>query len=293
MSGVRARTGAPLLVAVLVGLALVVVSCAGADPYAPLADPGPVSTVAPRTTLPADYTTAVIEPVQGTTTTAPPAMGPGPVSLVGIVQGPNGPVPGAIVHVERLVGDASVVTEVPTAADGSWNLMNVLGGRFRIRAWQEPSLIMTEPEIFFADGTGQRSVPLTLDQYGGTVVTTAVAPDPPPVNRPVNLVVRIAVRQVGADGIARAVPRQYAQVQLDGSGRWIAQSPNPVLTDANGNAAFRVQCLSPGPAQLLVLVDGIEDYALDVADCYRPAPPTTTTTAPATTPTTSATTTTR
>ena len=285
----RVRAGVTALAA---AVALVVVACAGNDPYAPLADPGTISTVAPRETLPADYTTAVLEPVQGSTTTAPPALGPGPISLVGIVQGPNGPVPNAVVHIERLVGVASVVVEVPSAADGSWNLMNVLGGRYRVRAWQQPNLLMTKPEIFFADGTGQKAIDLRLEQYGGTVVSSAMAPNPPPVNQSVNLVVRLAVRQVGADGVARPVPLQYAQVQLDGSGRWVAQSANPVLSDASGNATFRLQCLAPGRQPLRVIVDGVEEDALDVPDCYRPEPTTTTTTSPATTTTTSSVTTT-
>ena len=101
-------------------------------------------------TLPDEPSRAVAEgAVPGATTSTVPRIGPGAATLNGTVIGPEGPVGGATVEADRLVGDQVAATQTTTAADGSWSISSILGGRYRIRAWQQPSLAVTTPQILF------------------------------------------------------------------------------------------------------------------------------------------------
>src|SRR5690606_1191562 len=77
----------------------------------------------------------------------------GTARLVGTVTGPDGPVAGATVRIERLVAGREVRTDVTTASDGRFALDGVPGGRYRVRAFLPPDLAQTAPELrFVADG---------------------------------------------------------------------------------------------------------------------------------------------
>src|SRR5438067_11007718 len=83
------------------------------------------------TTSVVDFSTVQLAGVSGRTTTTSIPLGPGGASISGTVNGPNGPVPGATVHVERLVGDGVGATDVASNAAGQFLVPNVLGGRYR------------------------------------------------------------------------------------------------------------------------------------------------------------------
>lgn len=270
--------------ALVVALALLAVGCSTRDPYDPLPRPDPVEPLEdPVTTQPVDLSGINLPQAQGTTTTTV-VVGPGPLTIVGRVEGPDGPVGGAIVRLERLVGDASAAIQVPTAADGTWNADKVLGGRYRIRAWRPPELAMVRAEVLFIDSGEQRPVLLRLDRYEGRRVDAVIAPDPPLVDEPANLKVRIADRVVDERGIVRTTPRPGIRVRLTGSGSWSLSSPNPQTTGPDGSVTFRMTCNQEGAQPLGAVLDENETVPLDIAACVdATAPPTTATTADTTT----------
>jgi hypothetical protein len=281
--------------AAVVLLALLVAGCGGRDPYDALPRPDPVEPLEDVvTTQPPGLGDVVLPAARGTTTTTV-AMGPGPLQIVGRVEGPDGPVGGAIVRLERFVGDGSASVEVPTAPDGTWNVENVLGGRYRIRAWQQPSLAMIRAQVLFVEQGRHEPVFLRLDRYEGRRVDGVIAPDPPLVDEQANLKVRVADRMVDERGIVRTTPRPGISVRLTASGSWFVTSPNPQSTGADGAVTFRVECTDEGPQPLSVVLDGGESVPLDLPACVDPsAPPTTesTTTTTSSSTTTSSTTTT-
>lgn len=283
----RARAGA------LVLLALLAVACSGRDPYDPLPRPDPVEPLEdPVTTQPQGLSGVSLPVAQGTTTTTV-VVGPGPLRIVGRVEGPDGPVGGAVVRLERIVGEGSASVDVPTAPDGTWNVENVLGGRYRIRAWQQPSLAMVRAQVVFVEAGKESPVLLRLDRYEGRRVDGVIAPDPPLVDEQANLKVRVADRLVDERGIVRTTPRPGTSVRLTGSGSWFVRSPNPQTTGSDGSVTFRVECTDDGDQPLSVVVDGTETIALDLPACVDPtAPPTTgsTSTTSTSTPTTTSTT---
>lgn len=251
----------------LVVVALVAGACASQHKY----DPLPVPDAAPgapvtSTTRPPDFDGVVLPPVRGTTTTTV-AMGPGPATIAGRVDGPDGPVPGAVVRLERLVGDGSARLDVPTAADGTWNASGVLAGRYRIRAWLAPTFAMTRAQVVFVEWPGAKPVILRVDRFEGIRIDSVMEPRPPVVDEPANLKVRVAVRQVDDQGVVRSVAQPGVSVTLSGTGQWSVSSANPSVTDATGSVTFAMTCRSPGEQPLTATLGTGETEPLDVPAC--------------------------
>lgn len=277
--------------------AALLAACSAGDPFEPL--PQPASVPPPSsTTVPPDYSGVVLASVQGATTTTEVVIGPGPTTLAGTVSGPDGPVEGATVRLERLVGDAAAAMDVTTAGNGAWQAPGVLGGRYRIRAWRSPDLALIAPQILFVDAGRPPSVALTLERFEALTIDIAIAPDPPQVGTPVNLRVRIAFQVVDDDGVVRATPQPGVTVALGTGTGWSATSPLQTGTDAAGGATFTLVCRAPGSQPLTVSLPGRpppggqlqpagpgdsppapaspppEVFDLEVPDCVAPPSPT-------------------
>jgi predicted small lipoprotein YifL len=248
------------LFAVVVSL-LVIASVAGCGTdgkYAALKVPKSVKLhTGPTSTVPLHLDEVQLPGVVGTTTTVPVAIGPGPATIVGRVDGPDGAVGGAIVQLERLVGDRVATVRVPTAADGTWNVQHVLGGRYRIRAWLTPTLGMSTGVLTFVDATERTSVTLHLESFNGTTIDAAIAPSPPVVGTRGNLAVRVRSRQVDANGFVLDVPSSGVVVTLTGSGAWTSPSSSSAVTGSDGVARWVVTCLASGSQPISAqLADG-------------------------------------
>ncbi|MGH9054698.1 MAG: carboxypeptidase-like regulatory domain-containing protein [Acidimicrobiales bacterium] len=226
-------------------------------------------------TFPGNLASAAEGGVAGVTTTTAPPIGPGAATLNGTVFAPSGPVAGATVRADRLVGDASASTETTTAADGSWAITGILGGRYRVRAWLAPNLAATTPLIFFLGASDTHTMNIELTSFTGTDVASAVAPSPPTQGEPANLVVQVTNPTVGSDGVVRDTPVVGAGVTLDAGAGWAVSSANPAPTDVAGRVLFQVSCLQDGDDPLSVSVGAGVPVALQVPPCGAPPPPAT------------------
>lgn len=267
------------------------------------------STEAEPTTTRPDYSRIALQPLPGETTTTAP-LTEGSATLRGAVVGPDGPVPNAVVRADRLVGDAVQRTEVRTAADGTYEMAGIPGGRFRVRAFLPPTLIMNSAEVFFLENDAERELRLVVESFTGRTVSAATTPVSPIAGQAVNLAVRVAQRTVGEDGIAREVPSPGVAVRVSATG-WTAvgagrdddedrdeedrdeedrddddtdETPagRLVRTDANGVAVFSFRCTRATTVTVTATVgDDAETVPVDVPPC-RPVPTTTTTSTTAT-----------
>ena len=266
------------------GVALVAAACT----------PGSVAPLPPPPSLPSTTTTSAPVDLSGvglsaaagrTTTTI--GVGPGGATITGTVTGPEGAVAGAVVHAERLVGDAVATAEVLTAEDGTYALAQVLGGRYRIRAWKpDPdNLADTTPAVFFLAGNESKVLNVALQSFTGTDIAVAIAPSPPEVAAAANLVVQVVSRSVAADGIVRSTPVVGTTVDLTGPGSWRLASPASTATDATGRARWQLTCTASGPQPLSAVVGDTATFPLDIPACEVPPPDTTpsTTAGPSTT----------
>jgi hypothetical protein len=231
--------------------------------------PPPPSTLQESTTAP-DTSGVQLAAVPGRTTTTIDTS-PGQAHLSGVVQAPEGLVPGAIVHAERLVEDAVIPTDVATNPDGTWHMDNIKGGRYRVRAYRPPDLAQTDPQIFFLGGTENKTLNLQVQHFTGTTVTPVIAPNPPRVGQPANLGVQVTAVVVDPTGIVRATPQPDLAIELSGGGDWQLQSPAATTTGPNGEAVWRLTCGSPGAQPLTATVAG-QPYPLNIPACQYPPP---------------------
>jgi hypothetical protein len=248
----------------------------------PPATGGPPATNVP--TLPPNLPSVVEVGVPGSSTTVPLRIGPGGATLNGTVLGPSGPVAGATVEADRLVGAQEASTETTTAADGSWTIGSLLGGRYRVRAWQQPSLAVTVPQVFFLGGSDSHGLTIQLTTFAGPDVASAIAPEVPVVGQTDNLVVQVTNPTVGSDGVVRNLPEVGVSVALTDGPLWQLASANPLATGANGTVLFQVSCQAVGAIPLSAAVGAAAPVALQLPACVGP-PTTTTTTPPASTAT--------
>ncbi|HMC51280.1 MAG TPA: carboxypeptidase-like regulatory domain-containing protein, partial [Acidimicrobiales bacterium] len=238
MTGTGRRAGAVSIVAA-VGAVLVAGACGNRALF--LVPPPPRGAPDTSTTEQPDLSGVDLSRVAGSTTTTVAVQGGG-ATLNGSVQGPDGPVAGAVVHAERLVGDGVGSAETSTQPDGTWQLPGARGGRYRVRAWRQPDLALVSPQVFFLGGSETRTLNLRMDRYNGPTVAVSIAPNPPFVDSPANLVVSLGTRTVSDSGVVRTAPIS-ATVVLSGSGGWTVDTPNPTTTSGSGRASWGLTCV--------------------------------------------------
>jgi hypothetical protein len=287
------RIAIPIALPAFVLMVFVVRGCSTAD--VPLLHPpeGVTLPAAAATSAPADLTGVQLAGVDGTTTVLPIAA-TGTSHLSGGVNGPQGPVPGATVRVEHLVDGNPPPIDVVSGPDGRWDLNGIAGGRYRVRAFLPPALAQTEAQIFLLGDGEQRTLDLTLDSFAGLALAAAVAPDPPALNQPFTLVIRVARKTVDTDGVVRSQPVLNGAVVLTGVQGWSVRGSSSVFTDGNGDAIFTLDCRAAGASQVQVSVrptpsEPPTTATLDVSQCGDPnATSTTPTTSSSSAPPTSA-----
>jgi len=301
-----ARRDQTRVLGVVVGIAVSVAACTSSDPFEALPVPDRVPTPTTSTVAPPDFSGVALAPVEGSTTTSEVVVGPGRSTLAGRVDGPDGPLQGAVVRLERLVGDAAARLDVTTGPEGLWQAPDILGGRYRVRAWRAPDLAVLEPQILFLESGRTAETALVLERFRTLAVDTAIAPDPPFVGARTNLLVRVSSQIVDDDGVVRATPKAGVEVTLATGAGWEAQSPVQADTGTAGAVTFTLVCRAPGAQPLMVTIPSTtpppdpaptvtgslppdpavpsstvptaapppEAFNLDPPECVVPAPPT-------------------
>ena len=255
-------------------LALVLVAAAcrgsGSDSAARSTTTVPApSTVAPSTTAAPPATIVTVPGAPRTTTTLTSALGPGNATLAGIVTGPEGPVPGATVQVERLFGDDVDGVRIQADAAGRWEVRAVNGGRYRLRAWRPPDLAALEPFLLFLAADGTEDVTLAVERHGPDHVVGNFIPNPPVRDQPATLVVTVAFGQVDGEGVLRISPRPGVHVQLVVTAGLTLESPDVAITDGAGNVGFAVRCTQSGAPAVTVVMAAV-GRSLSLPSCVEP-----------------------
>jgi hypothetical protein len=164
-------------------------------------------------------------------------------------------VTGATVHVERLVGSDESTQDVVTAG-GQFNLAGVRGGSYRLRAWRQPDLIQSEPEVFFLAADESKVIDLRVSKVSDLSVLATVDPPPPPQD-PFTIVVFVYAGTVGGQGTLQAIPRAGLGVQLAPGTGLALVGTNGGTTDSGGHISFQARCVVPGPVTADVLIGSI------------------------------------
>lgn len=255
----------------LIAAAMVVVAGACA-PGAIEPLPTPPSVPETTTTVAIDFTAIGLPGVPGRTTTTL-AMQPGEATISGSVVGPQGPVGGATVRAERIVGESTGSIDVVSDAEGKFAFTTMVGGRYRVRAWKAApdNLALIDPEVFFLEGKESKVLALPIRPYQGLSVSSDTAPDPPVITEATNLVVQVVERSVDPQGVVRGLPVVGARIELFGAGDWRLRSANPSTSDGAGRASFTLECQRAGAQPLSVVIGETASFPLDIPPCSVPA----------------------
>jgi hypothetical protein len=266
---------------VLLLVALVAVGCTTPKPAAAPVTAPPTevaTTVPPSTTSTTGKPTTTTSTIARTTVTTALTVGPGNAFLSGTVTGPQGPVDGATVHVERLVGKAVATADVVTTGGGSWQLSSVLGGSYRVRAFKPPDLAQSDVQTFFLAANDRKVVDFTLTGgAGGDRITAVISPSPLRVDQVGTLTVTVGIARVDDQGRPALQPRPNVLLTLNPGSGYAVDSAPQVLTDSNGAGSWRVRCVIEGANSIPMLVGtGLTTIKLPACGAAAPVPPTTT-----------------
>jgi hypothetical protein len=201
----------------------------------------------------------------------------GRVNMTGVVQGPDGPVGGAVVRVERLVDDQLASIDVLSDESGVYRLDRIEAGRVRIRAFRPPDLIALEPIVAFAAGSFKQE--LKVKRFDQTSIQWSLAPAEPRVNEPANIVVQVSRQTVGTDGVLRQLPVPQIGVTVTPLGLLQTDLIQESLTNDRGRVQVVLRCLGVGGADLQIALATGESAKIAPPGC-REIPTTTTTAAP-------------
>lgn len=270
---------------------LTVVACSddgrSASPSSPVItvpdlEPGetPPSVTVPEGFVLADTRGVRLLPLPGAARSDQPAVAVtgGAASVSGVALGPDGPVGGATVLLERFVGDRSGSITVTADGAGRFRATGLLGGRFRIRAWRAPSLTATEAVTTFLAVDGQAEVVLQLERFERRQLQASLDVGGLSVGDRARVRALLTREAVDDAGIVVGAPVAGEPVRLTAAAGFAVVGANPVTTGADGFAVFVVECVSVGTHQLTVAAT--ELTATVAVPFCGPRPSTTTTTTP-------------
>lgn len=252
--------------------ALVAAGAVGCSSGAPASSPPPDTAreLRPlRAPEPLPDTRAVsLTPVGGTRPLFPVAVHGGDLVMGGLVRGPNGPVVGATVRLERFVGAASAHLDVRTNGQGRWVAIDVHGGRYRIRAWNAPNLAMASSDLHFIAADAEVDLTLTVERYDGSDVTGGVDDVDPEVGATAVVTALVTDQGVDADGIITTAPAAGREARVTSFGPWeLAGSPVARIDDA-GRVSWPFTCTAPGSVSARIVALGVETTVS--ATCVEP-----------------------
>lgn len=258
------------LVVLVAAVALVAAACSGSggDAAAPTTVAETTTTVATTTTSTTIRATTT-STVPRTTTTTVLTLGPGDASIGGTVSGPAGPIDGATVRVERLVGRSVATADVTTSGGGAWHLASILGGAYRVRALKPPDFAQSQVEAFFLGATDRKTIDFRLTPAGGERITATVNPNPPRIDQPAVVTITVGTGRVDEQGRAAIAPRPGVPITLSPGPGIVLESAPQVVTDANGSASWQIRC-SAENANTVSLVIGNGSTQARIPGCARP-----------------------
>lgn len=227
-----------------------------------------------RVVEPADTRGALLPVLPGAEPAPPPSLQGGTVTVAGTVTGPGGAVAGATVRIERFVGEAVGAVDLKTDAAGGFALSGAPGGRYRVRAWQAPTMAQLGSQVAFLTDGEQRSFALQLSAPSGS----EISPDWSSAgwiigNKPV-ISVTVLRPYVTSEGRVELSGHAGLPVALTVGGTLVGSAA--ATTNGDGVASFEVTCAAIGPATANLRV-GTWAQDLTVPAC-APVPTTTTTT---------------
>lgn len=240
----------------------------------------PAEVHALRIVEPADTRGALLAGLPAEGGAPAPALQGGAASVTGTVTGPGGPVAGATVRIERFEGTASASVDLQANAAGYFALTGAPGGRYRVRAWQAPTMAQLGSQVAFLNDGEQRSFNLQLTAPAGSDITPDWSSEGWMIGSRPAISVTVLRPYVTDEGRVALTGQGGLPVTLTVGGALVGGGA--ATTDGGGEASFsELACAAVGPATATLRIGGwARDLSVPVC---APLPTTTTTTTTTTT----------
>jgi hypothetical protein len=261
------RDRRPVAVALFAIVVMVISACSNSSSRALVGSTTTVSTT-PVPTLPdrppllqpppgfriPDTRSAVLQKASGRASGPSIAVQGGRASVSGTVTGPDGPVAGATVLIERFVGTASGSVLVATDAGGGFGVSSVLGGRYRVRAWLQPSLAtLDSPTGFVADGD-HLTFQIGVERHDAVKLQLAPSVTALTVGVAAGVNGLLLRESVDGDGIIHTVGVAGSPIGLSAPGAITIDAPNPAVSGADGRVHWVITCRAAGSISVTATV---------------------------------------
>jgi hypothetical protein len=202
--------------------------------------------------------------------------------LRGVVTGPDGPVEGATVRIERVIGDRVGAITVNSGAGGVFGADRLLGGHYRARAWQPPTLATTRAAVTFLPALeGSAELNIEVERFTGRQLQAVLDTADPTVGSQARVRALFTEQTVDDNGVVVGRGLSGAQVRLSTDGGFaIREGGATTTTNSEGIASWLVECVREGVHSVTVSTEA-ETTRVTLPACGpRPTTTTTTTTEP-------------
>lgn len=166
----------------------------------------------------------------------------GTASLSGVVLGPDGPVPGASVEIQRHTAVGVAFRTVAADDAGSWRASGLLGGRYRVRAWLPGVLAMGSSEVAFLAGGESKEFEFLLWGIDPSPSLELVKNDEVYLGVPATIAVVLTRPVIDDRGVVVTTPIAGSPIIVSASQNMSVLSEPTQLTDADGVARFAIVC---------------------------------------------------
>lgn len=202
----------------------------------------------------------------------------GEAELSGIVKGPEGPVPRAVVHLERVTPAGSATLEIVAKSDGSWRRPKLLGGRYRVRSWLQPNMWADGSQTFFLGGEESRKVDFQLEEIVDEPFVEFHARDEVVRGSQYSVALTVGYKSVNEAGLLALAPLPGVPVSKANSFEFETNTEPIRFTDQTGALQFNQSCSKPGHSKIAFWVGPIGEepakrLAYDLPVCVAPPPP--------------------
>lgn len=197
----------------------------------------------------------------------------GSAALGGTVLGPTGVVPNAMVRVERHTVDGLTTLDLVADEFGVWTATNLVGGRYRLRAFVPGELASESVAVFFLAAEARQIVETPVIEASSNVSLHFFGPTEILQGTSATVAVSSQFELVDDEGRVVLSPLPSAIMTAALTGPVSLLSGDLVVADATGAARFLIACDGVGSAALTVTSGEGKTTSFVLPPCVAPPPP--------------------
>jgi hypothetical protein len=202
----------------------------------------------------------------------------GTTVLSGVVLGPDGPVPGATVEIQRHTADGVAFRTIAADDAGRWRATGLLGGRYRVRAWLPGALAMGSSEVAFVPDGEAKDFEFLLWGIDPSPKLELVKNNEVYLGVPATIAVVLTRPVIDDRGVVVTTPIGGSPIFVSASQNMTVLSDPTQSTDVDGVARFAIVCSALPAADVIntgVLIARADDLVqtFPMPACVLPPAP--------------------